>query len=372
MVRYGIDLRLHAYAPGGISRYARHLAQELPHLLRAEETLHLFYHRRESAPPSISLPAHRLWTPPHHPLERVALGAELTFHRLTLFHATDFIPPRWGAEHFVATIHDLNFLYYPQYLTDEARRYYNGQIQAAVEQADALLADSYATKADLQRLLSVPDERITVVHLAADTRFRPLPREGVLTVLRRYALEPGYLLFVGTWEPRKNLTGLIDALSLLQARGERRHLVIVGRRGWLSDDLPAHVERRGLKAWVHFLENVPIAALTALYNGARFLALVSFYEGFGLPVLEALQCGTPVLVAERASLPEVAGGGGLCVNPDDPYAIASAMERLCRDERLHAHLREVGLRHAATFRWERTAAETLAVYRRVVGERRLK
>ncbi len=368
MPRYGIDLRLHTYAPGGISRYARRLAEHIPPLLHPDEALVRFYHRRERSPLVSPAEAHRLWTPPHHRLEGWSLGMELLPHRLSLFHATDFIPPRWGAKHFVATIHDLNFLHYPQYLTAEARRYYNAQIEAAIRRADALLADSFATRDDLHRLLGVPPQSVQVIHLAADERFRPLPEARVEAVLRRYGLERGYLLFVGTWEPRKNLKGLIDALALLHARGERRTLVIAGRRGWLYDDLPAYAERRGLGEAVRFLEGVPLEALIALYNGARLLAMVSFYEGFGLPVLEALRCGTPVVAAARASLPEVTGEGGLLVEPESPEAIAEAMFRLCRDEGLHARLREAGLRHAATFRWERTAAETLAVYRRVAGK----
>ncbi len=370
MRRYGIDLRLHAYAPGGISRYARRLAEHIPALLRPDETVVRFYHRRERSLLLSPAEAYRLWTPPHHRLEGWALGLELLPRRLSLFHATDFIPPRWGAAHLVATIHDLNFLYYPQYLTAEAQRYYNGQIEDAVRRAEALLADSFATREDLRRLLGVSEERVSVVHLAADECFRPLPDAQVVPILRRYGLERGYLLFVGTWEPRKNLKGLIDALALLHARGERRMLVIAGRRGWLCDDLPAYVERRGLRGAVRFLERVPLDALIALYNGAILLALVSFYEGFGLPALEALRCGTPVVAADRASLPEVVGDGGLLVEPESPEAIAEALLRLCRDEVFRAEKREAGLRHAATFSWQRTAAATLEVYRHVVvGDR---
>ncbi|MGC9357274.1 MAG: glycosyltransferase, partial [Anaerolineae bacterium] len=213
--RIGLDLRLHAYAPGGISRYARQLALHLAPLL-PPDNLHLIYHRKETA--LLNLPGacpHRAWTPPHNRFERWALGTEILPLRLNLFHATDFIPPAWGARHLVATIHDLNFLYYPQYLTDEARRYYNDQIEWAVARADALIADSYATQRDLQKLLRVPPDRVSVVHLAADEAFRPLPSEEVEAALHRHGLEAGYLLFVGTWEPRKNLPGLLEALAIL-------------------------------------------------------------------------------------------------------------------------------------------------------------
>jgi len=369
-MRIGIDLRLHAYAPGGISRYARRLAVALSAMLEPR-TLTLVLHRRESeplkmprahaAPPRI----YRAWTPPHNRLERWALGAELLPLGLDLFHSTDFIPPAWGARRFVITVHDLNFLYYPQYLTAHARRYYNDQIAWAVKRAAAILVDSDATRCDLEQLLHVPRERITVVHLAAEEHFRPLPLAEIREVLRRYDLAPGYLLFVGTWEPRKNLPGLLQALAMLHARGEHRSLVIAGRPGWLYDEIFAWVQQLGLEPWVRFIERVPAADLVALYNGALLLALPSFYEGFGLPALEAMQCGTPAIVANRASLPEVVGDAGLLIDPDDPSTLADACWRLIHEEGLCARLREAGLEQARCFTWSETARKTLDVYQRV-------
>lgn len=364
-MRIGLDLRLHAYAPGGISRYARHLAQALARQV-SPETLTLIPHRWESAPLEIpGARCYRAWTPPHHRLERYALGAEIFPLRLDLFHATDFIPPAWGARRFVITVHDLNFLHYPQYLTADARRYYNAQIAWAVARADAILADSHATRRDLECLLHVPPEQVTVAHLAADAVFRPLDAAAVASVLRRYGLEPGYLLFVGTWEPRKNLPGLLEALAHLHAEGEPRHLVIAGRPGWLYDEVFARVQSLRLAPWVHFIERVPLEALVALYNGALLLAMPSFYEGFGLPALESMQCGTPVVVADRASLPEVVGEAGLCVDPEDVAALASACRQLAEDAALRQRLSSAGLARARQFTWAATAEKTLAVYRRV-------
>ncbi|HDQ34835.1 MAG TPA: glycosyltransferase family 1 protein [Chloroflexi bacterium] len=366
-MRIGLDLRLHAYAPGGISRYARRLAVELAQLLEPG-VLTLFPHRRDTNPPAIpgarTVPA---WTPPHHRLERWAWSLELLPHRLDLLHSTDFIPPAWGARRHVITVHDLNFLYYPEYLTADARRYYNGQIEWAVAHADAILADSHATQRDLQRLLGVEPGRVTVVHLAADARFRRLPDKMVSAALARYGLEPGYLLFVGTWEPRKNLPGLLEALALLHGMGERRPLVIAGRPGWLYDEIFARVQALHLEQWVHFIERVPQEDLVALYNGALLLAMPSFYEGFGLPALEALQCGVPTIVADRASLPEVVGELGLQVDPEDPTAIAAACARVARDAALREHIRTAGPQWAAAFTWEATARQTLAVYRAVLA-----
>ena len=368
----GIDLRLHAYAPGGISRYARKLAQTLAAHLASQlalESLTLIPHRREKA--SLDVPGtrvYRAWTPPHHRLERWTLGTELLPLRLDVLHSTDFIPPAWGARHFVITVHDLNFLYYPQYLTADARRYYNDRIAWAVDRADAILADSHATQRDLEQLLHVSPERITVAHLAADARFRLLPSVEVSTVLARYELEPGYLLFVGTWEPRKNLPGLLEALAQLHARGEKRVLVIAGRPGWLYDEVFARVQSLHLEPWVRFIERVPVDDLVALYNGALLLAMPSFYEGFGLPALEAMQCGTPVVVADRASLPEVVGDAGLRINPDDPTTLADACWRIANDAALGERLRAAGQQQVQGFTWEETARKTLAVYRCVLED----
>lgn len=364
-MRIGIDLRLHAYAPGGIAHYARRLAEHLAPLA-PPATFQLIQHRKETAP--LALPgtrARRVWTPPHNRFERWALGAELWPARLDLLHSTDFIPPAWGARSRVITVHDLTFLHYPQYLTAEARRYYNDGIAWAVAQADAILADSHATQRDLEALLGVPAERVTVIYLAADAHFHPLPAAEINAGLQRYGLEPGYLLFVGTWEPRKNLPGLLEALALLHARGERRTLVIAGRPGWLYDDIFRRVQTLGLEPWVRFIERVPTVDLVMLYNGALLLALPSFYEGFGLPALEALQCGTPAVVADRASLPEVVGEAGLRINPEDPQNLAEACLRVAQDAALREHLRQAGLEQAARFSWEKTARETLAVYRAV-------
>ncbi len=261
------------------------------------------------------------------------------------------------------TVHDLNFLHYPDYLTVDARRFYNAQIKWAVREADAILVDSYATQRDLEALLNVPPERVVVAHLAADERFRELPDIEVRPVLAKYGLEPGYLLFVGVWEPRKNLPGLLEALSVLHRRGQAVHLVIAGRPGWLYEAVHAKIDALGLAPWVHFAESLTVDELVAFYNGALLLVMPSFYEGFGLPALEAMQCGTPAVVSDRASLPEVVGHAGLFVNPDDAVSIAEACGRIIADPVLRRWLREAGRAQAATFSWRKTAEITLAAYR---------
>jgi glycosyltransferase involved in cell wall biosynthesis len=266
----------------------------------------------------------------------------------------------------VITVHDLSFLYYPQCLTDESRRYYNRQIRWAVRRADHILADSHATKSDLISLLDVPPEKVTVVHLAADGAFHPVTDAEAGRIAGKYGLELGYLLCVGTLEPRKNLPGLLQAYRLLLDRGTTTApLVLVGGKGWLYDEVFERIEALRLEGYVRFLHDVPDTDLPGMYNAASVLTTPSFYEGFGLPALEAMACGTPVVVADRASLPEVVGDAGLLVDPDDTDSIAKALRRVLTDDPLRARMRELGLAQAASFTWERAAQATLAVYREV-------
>lgn len=363
MMRVGLDLRLHAYAPGGISRYARRLAQALAAAMPTDQ-LTLISHRKERDPVVVAgARAKRVWTPPHHPLERWALGAELLPQRLDVLHSTDFIPPAWGARRLVVTIHDLNFLHYPEYLTVEARRFYNDQIAWAVTRADTILVDSYATQRDLIQLLNVAGERIVVAQLAAGDHFHPLPAGDVAATLGAHELEKGYILFVGVWEPRKNLPGLLEAYAMLRKQACTTKLVIAGRPGWLYGDIYTRIRALELEAHVRFLENLDLNELVALYNGAAVLVMPSFYEGFGLPALEAMKCGTPVVVADRASLPEVVGEAGLLIDPEAPESIAAAVGRLLEDPELRATCREAGFKQAATFSWQKTAERTVRAYR---------
>jgi len=287
---------------------------------------------------------------------------------LDLLHTTDFIPPAWGYRRSVITVHDLTFLHYPQFITAESRAYYNRQIAGAVRRADHILADSHATQSDLISMLNVPGEKVTVVHLAADPAFRPMDEDQVMPVVARYGLQPGFLLCVGTLEPRKNLPGLLEAYRLLLGvLDDFAPLVLVGGRGWLYDEIFERVEALRLGERVRFLHDVPDADLPGLYNAAGLLTTPSFYEGFGLPALEAMACGTPVVVSDRSSLPEIVGQAGRLVNPDDPHDLAQALAQVLTDGSLRERMRALGLERAAQFSWERTARETLAVYRRVLG-----
>jgi glycosyltransferase involved in cell wall biosynthesis len=375
-MRIGIDARLNGYREGGITEYTRALIGALATLDRVNDyqVLHAARGTRRGTRRSRELtpgPNFRrvmAFTPCHHRIERFALAGEIVRLRLDVLHSPDFIPPRFGARRKVITIHDLNFLYYPQFQTRDSLRYYNGHIRAAVRQADHILADSLATKNDLVNLLGVPADKVTVHLLGVSPAFKPLPADVVEAGRQRLGLPPTYLLFVGTFEPRKNLPGLLDAYhSLCATLTDAPPLVIAGRRGWLYESIFQKVADLRLAERVKWLEDLPHADLPVVYNGAAALVAPSFYEGFGLTALEAMACGVPTVVSDRGSLPEVVGVSGLLIDPDRPDSLVEALRRVLTDETLRQHSRAAGLARAAMFTWRQTARTVLSVYRRVLN-----
>jgi glycosyltransferase involved in cell wall biosynthesis len=358
MQHIGIDARLTYYRKGGISTYMRRLVTALEAL--DHENRYTVFHSRKATESLVQrFQQAKLWTPCHHRLEPVALSVELARFNLDVLHSADFIPPLRGARRHVITVHDLNFLHYPQYLTEESRRYYNGQIERAVRQADHILADSAATKTDLVAMLNVPADKITVHMLGVDESFRPLPTESLEHYRRELVLPEQFLLFVGTFEPRKNIIGLLEAYQMLP---DAPPLVLAGQRGWLFDETMQRIDQMKLAQRVLWRENVSQEALPALYNLASALILPSFYEGFGFPPLEAMACGTVPIVSSRSSLPEVVGDVGALINPDDPATIAEAIRKALTDSEWVSTQRAAGLERAATFTWDNTARIALSVY----------
>lgn len=369
-MRIGIDARLPFYQMGGISRYVLQLLPALANLDGANEYV-VFHSRRDKANHAPNAPnfwSRNLWTPCHHRLERWLLGLELLPHHLEIMHSPDFIPPAFGARRRVITVPDLNFLYYPQFLTDESRRYYRDQIQWAVEQADHIVAISHYTREDLLRKLQLPESKVTAIPLAADPIFEEVPgEEAVKSTLKEFGLEPGFVLFVGTLEPRKNIPTLLRAYARLrQKTAIEVPLVLVGRRGWLFDQIFETIEEQGIAAHVRHLEGVGDKDLVSLYHAAGVLACPSHYEGFGFPVVEAMHCGCPVIASDRASLPEVVGSAGLLLDADDEVAWTDAIYRVLTDEDLRSELIPSGYEQARSFTWESTASTTLRVYEQLI------
>ncbi len=370
-MRIGIDARLNAYRTGGISQYTRQLLTALAPIADQDELVALqhFQHLR----PLVVAPNVRretLFTPPHHRFEQYLLPFELLRLRLNLIHCPDFIAPRHRICPAIITIHDLAFLHYPEILDASARRYYH-QVYDAVRYADAVIAVSEATRKDIVELLGIPAERVDVVYEAAAPIFTPQPVIGgtMHTVNGKTLHANTFMLFVSTIEPRKNLPMLFKALRICCDRRPDvpYHLVLAGARGWQDQDIIATVKALRLTDQVLFLGQVDMIDLRWLYNACLFYLNPSRYEGFGLTVLEAMACGAPTVIADVSSLPEIAGDAALRIPPDDPGAWADVLKRLWHDPDLRHTLSSAGSARAAHFSWERTARETLAIYRRVLA-----
>lgn len=366
-MRIAIDARLVSYAVGGISQYTIRLIWALAGLFTNEEILVLESQKAGSGSPwPDKVRRVKMITPPHNRFEQITLPMELLRIPTDLLHSPDFIPPFRYRPRSVITIHDLAFLRFPHLLTAESARYY-GQVDEAVKRADQIIAVSHSTKQDILNLLDVDPEKITVVYSAAAPECRPLTEIEKQDRRRQRGFPERFILFVGTLEPRKNLPTLLEAFPRIW-REHRIPLVVVGGKGWLYERVFMTLDRLRLtEKQVHMVGAVSSQQLADYYGCATCLVMPSLYEGFGLPALEAMACGTPVVVSNVSSLPEIVGDSGLQVNPEDVDGLAETLIRLLADEKLSRRLGEMAIRRAATFSWERTARETLAVYQRAVG-----
>ncbi len=376
MVIY-LDVSAAVHRRAGLGRYAESLTRALVAL--APERYALFYNREHGVEPLTGLE--------HLPARTVALGykpwrmlvwlgqlAHVGFDRLlpdaVLFHATEHLLLSLRSIPTVLTVHDLIFRHLPEHHKPLNRWYLNLALPLYCRRATHIIAVSECTRRDLLAAYGLPPEKVTVVHEAADPRFCPQPSETVAEVRARYGLPERYLLFVGTIEPRKNLTRLLAAFEALHAERLSDALVIVGRRGWLYTGFLAALERSPARRAVLFPGYVPDHDLPALYAGAQALAFPSLYEGFGLPVLEALACGTPVVASNASSVPEAGGDAALYCEPTDVEGLIQALRRILRDPDLREEMRARGFAQAARFSWEQTARETQQVYGRVLRSER--
>jgi glycosyltransferase involved in cell wall biosynthesis len=269
----------------------------------------------------------------------------------------------------VVTVHDLSFFRYPELFTRSRRAYQQRLTPWTARRAAAVTADSQATKDDLVALCGVDARKVHVVYPGVDAAMQPVAdRERLRALRRRHGLPERFILFLGTIEPRKNLVMLLEAFALLVRREKLPHsLVIAGGQGWNYAEVYATAERLNLGERVIFSGYVSQVELPLWYNAAEALAYPSLYEGFGLPPLEAMACGTPVVVSNVSSLPEVVGSAAPAVDPRDAAAWADALARLLTDDAYRAEVSAAGLRRAQSFTWERTARQVAAIYHEVLG-----
>ncbi len=365
-MRIGIDTRLPFYQLGGISQYVLHLLPALAQTAPSHDYRIVQMAKDEVSrmPVASNFRRVNVRTPCHHSFEKWTLSAELLPQNLDLLHSPDFIPPLRGAKHHVITVHDLNFLYYPQYLTAESRAYYNDQIQWAVERADGISADSHHTRRDVINQLNVPAEKVTTVHLAANPLYHEVyAADEIDQTLAQFDLPRDFLLFVGTIEPRKNIPTLLRAYyDLHHDFAVDMPLVLVGRKGWLSDDVFALIDQLNLNNCVRHLTGVYDEQLAHLYHAASVLLLPSHYEGFGLPPLEAMHCGCPVITSDRGSLPEIVGDAGFLLDADDIPVWIETIYHVLQSDAVRAGMVTRGYAQASQFDWAKSAEKTLALY----------
>lgn len=304
-------------------------------------------------------------------LGQIQIGWQARRHGLRLVHdPTGVSPLSLCATKRIVTICDAIPYVYPEVCTTLDRLIYHHWLPQAVRSVDAVITISQHSKNDLEKYIKIPGSKITVTPLAAGAKFRVLSEAEIAPALERAGVARPYILYVGSVEPRKNLLRLLDAYREVRRWSESWKLVIVGARNyWKSSPVAQKVKELGLEGQVKFTGYIPDEDLPALYNAADLFCFPSLYEGFGLPVLEAMACGTPVVTANSSSLPEVAGDAALLVDPYNVAEIAAAMRRILEDPALAAELRQRGLERAKQFTWEKTARQTIAVYEKVLGEK---
>jgi glycosyltransferase involved in cell wall biosynthesis/ubiquinone/menaquinone biosynthesis C-methylase UbiE len=287
-----------------------------------------------------------------------------------VLHSPFFNAPKEHHGALVATIHDVSFLLQPQFHTEANRLHcLQGTLNAALY-ADRIIAVSLQTKKDLIDYFSIPEERIRVIYEAPRRIYSPERNvEVIRSVLERLGIFHNFILFVGSLEPRKNLRTLLQAYATYVTRHAGEELLVVaGGKGWLSDDLSQVAAERGIAERVKFLGYVQEVDLRVLYSTAKLFVYPSIYEGFGLPPLEAMACGAPVIASNTSALPEVVGDAALLVDPYNGEALHQAMERVLCDRDLRARMRQQSLARATRFSWEQTAEQTLGLYEEVCPE----
>jgi glycosyltransferase involved in cell wall biosynthesis len=366
-----VDVSPAVHAKAGLSRYASSLSRAL-NLLAPDRFAFFFNKSGDSYVPDwlkkCSTRSVRAGYKPWRMLVYLGQLTRVGFDALVpdceLFHATEhlLLPLRRCPS--VLTIHDLIFNLFPERHKRLNRWYLNAALPLFCRRADRIICVSERTKADLLRIWDVDTANVDVVYEAADGHFQPVPDSVVRAVRSKYGLPDQYILSVGTIEPRKNLDRLLDALRILRREGQAIYLVLVGRLGWLYEDFLAKLDAFEHSDAVLRCGFVPDDDLPAIYAGATATVMASIYEGFGLPVLESMACGTPVVCSSTSSLPEFGGDAARYFDPLDTGEMAAAIGEVWNDLELRKHMSIQGVGQAARFTWEHTARRTIAVYQK--------
>lgn len=358
----GIDASRAAIArQTGTERYSRRIIEELLDQ-GIDQRFRLYLNGRQplDLPQRASteqrlIPFPRLWT-------HLRLSTELALHPVNVLFIPAHVVPPVHPRATVVTIHDLGYLHEPEAHTDWSRRYLDWSTRWSVRAARQVIAISEATKEDLVESYRVATDRVSVVYHGIDERFQPVGETEMARARWEIGLgaDERFILFVGTLQPRKNLVRLIEAFETIADDDADLKLVLAGRRGWKYDEINHAIETSRCRGRILLPGHVPDADLPALYSAAAAVALVSLYEGFGLPALEAMACGAPVLVSDRGSLPEITGDVAIAVDPLDIGAIAAGLRALLVPAERESRSGR-GRQRAAKFTWRQSGRDTLEV-----------
>jgi glycosyltransferase involved in cell wall biosynthesis len=362
------------YRGAGINGYIVQLLRRLPALRPAPDDLAYtaFLHDMAFAPPAGLMIERSRWDT-RRPARRI-LWEQTRLAALSggvdLLHGLAFVAPLLARCPTMITVHDLSFLRFPNAFRPFNRTYLALATRASVRRARCVIAVSESTRQDVIALLGAPPDKVVVVYNGVTEAFSPAPAPQAVEQARQLGLPERYILYVGTLEPRKNLVRLLDAYAALRRRSaDAPPLVIAGGKGWYYEEIERRVDELDLGQQVIFPGFVPAEDLPWLYRGAALFVYPSIFEGFGLPVLEAMACGAPVITSTVSSLPEVAGDAALLVDPEDTEGLADAMHRALCEPGLAEALRAAGIERARRFSWDHTAAETAGHYRRALEMR---
>lgn len=359
LMRMGINAALDSarqgYRQTGVSRYISELINGLQRVKAPEDDLQLF--GQKTGPIKDSPMARILW-------EQTGLPVNIVARRLDVFHTPIGAVPILSTAPTVVTVHDLAFLKYPDQLPSSRRAWLIAATRLSARRADKIITVSQATANDLQEWLGIPEDRIQPIPLAISGKVERVEGKSLDVFRMKWEIDRPYVLAVGTLEPRKNLPTLLRAFAKIKDDIEHQ-LVLVGPEGWLTGELKSTLEELNLGDRVRLTGFVSDEELGGWYSAADLYVFPSYYEGFGLPAIEAMRCGAPVLASNNSAFPEVVGDAGVLISAGDINQWAESIRDLLRDESRRLHLRDLGLARANAFSWDRTAQETYNVYKDV-------
>jgi glycosyltransferase involved in cell wall biosynthesis len=373
--KIAIDVRTVLPNRSGVGNYVLHLIQNLRqvdpgptyYFLSQKKNLPLLGHLAREQNPFLTFFSHE-----NHPLsdfwEHFILPIRLKKMGIHVFHGpASLIPFRRDHCSLVVTIHDLVAFLFPETIPLKYGAYMRYLLRQAVKKADKIIAVSHHTRQDLIKILKVPSEKIVVIHEAPSPIFRSYDKKEVQAQIKEhYGITKKFIYHLGNIEPRKNLIVLLEAFTqVCRELGNDYLLVVSGQKGWLTKALSRYLKNYPVWDQVLFTGYVPMEHIPLFMNGAELFVFPSLYEGFGLPVLEAMSCGTPVISSNRSSIPEIVGSAGVLVDPTRVQDLADRMVALLRNPEERRHLSRLGLEQSTRFSWEEAARKTLGVYRSV-------